>query len=412
ITAHDLELFIPRMLSRLFIEALMYGNLTKEQALDYMTSIQQQFHDKQYYQPLFSTMLLSRHCLMLPEESCGDQLRTKEQLGYIVFSGYDRSDYGSAQGFYITIQSSTKLDYVNLRIETYIDSIREYITTMSDDVYYKQREGYIIKKLEIPKSMSDQTPNSVHRRKLAVHVVPSPLVAAEIIQEQTTSTLVLTSPPITPSTPMSKDDGKRIRKLQRQQSITSKTIATPIEKLTVEPVICNLPIAKASDTSINQTESTNEIMIENIMKNEKQLMLPETVWLENIPKWKNALYCYPLAQSYANIDLSVSRKRYAKDGKNVPTSDWVFGHGRVSNATVETYFRTVKSSVLGQKTNLRPTDFLMQTYSHTLSRMKGKADDLNAKETWRRRVQSKTKNGRRGYYFSDEVSQTDACKLS
>ncbi|CAF1661259.1 unnamed protein product, partial [Didymodactylos carnosus] len=118
-------------------------------------------------------------------------------------------------------------------------------------------------------------PNSVHRRKLAVHVVPSPLVAAEIIQEQTTSILVLTSPPITPSTPMSKDDGKRIRKLQRQQSITSKTIATPIEKLTVEPVICNLPIAKALDTSINQTESTNEIMIENIMKNEKQLMLPE-----------------------------------------------------------------------------------------------------------------------------------------
>ncbi|CAF4506303.1 unnamed protein product, partial [Didymodactylos carnosus] len=54
----------------------------------------------------------------------------------------------------------------------------------------------------------------------------------------------------------------------------------------------------------------NEIMIENIMKNEKQLMLPETVWLENIPKWKNALYCYPLAQSYANIDLSVSRKRF------------------------------------------------------------------------------------------------------
>ncbi|CAF4521865.1 unnamed protein product [Didymodactylos carnosus] len=122
-------------------------------------------------------------------------------------------------------------------------------------------------------------------------------------------------------------------------------------------------------------------------------------------------------------------ERYAKDGKNVPTSDWAFGHGRVSNATVETYFRTVKSSVLGQKINLRPTDFLMQTYSHTLSRMKGdkfgvaqssrgrkkalsKADDLNAKETWRRCVQSKTKNGRRGYYFSDEVSQTNACKLS
>ncbi|CAF0843089.1 unnamed protein product [Didymodactylos carnosus] len=445
ITVHDLELFIPRMLSRFYIEALMYGNLTKEQALDYMTNIQQQFHNKQYYQPLFPTMLVNHRSLILPEgcnyaykqtndahqicaieiylqcfeqtlknnaimelfchlvkESCGDQLRTKEQLGYVVFSGYERSDSGNSQGFYITIQSSLKLDYVNLRIETYIDSIREYITTMSDDIYCKQREGYIIKKLEISKSMSEQgilwfneivkhqycfnrsqlqtdiiatlerqdllkfydhyiAPNSVHRRKLAVHVVPSPLVAAEIIQEPTTPTPVLTSPsiiastpmsngdakiirtlqrqqniisppitpstpiskddgtrirtlqrqqsimspPITPSTPMSKDDGTRIRTLQRQLSITSKTIATPIEKLTVEPVICNLPIAKALDAPMNQTESTNEIMIENIMKNEKQLTLPETVWLENIPKWKSTLSCYPLAQSYANIDLPV-----------------------------------------------------------------------------------------------------------
>ncbi|CAF1601723.1 unnamed protein product, partial [Didymodactylos carnosus] len=30
ITVHDLEVFIPRMLSRFYIDALMYGNITKE----------------------------------------------------------------------------------------------------------------------------------------------------------------------------------------------------------------------------------------------------------------------------------------------------------------------------------------------------------------------------------------------
>ncbi|CAF1194000.1 unnamed protein product [Didymodactylos carnosus] len=147
------------------------------------------------------------------------------------------------------------------------------------------------------------------------------------------------------------------------------------------------------------------------------------------PKIINLLYRWFAYIPFWSCIMTNFFERYAKDGKNVSTSDWEFGHGRVSNATVEKCFRTVKSSVLEYKINLRPADFLMRTYSHTLSRMKGdkfgvaqssrgrkkalsKADDLNAKETWWRRVQSKTKNGRRAYYFSNKVSQTNACKLS
>lgn len=112
----------------------------------------------------------------------------------------------------------------------------------------------------------------------------------------------------------------------------------------------------------------------------------------------------------------------------MPTDNWEFGYGRVSNASIETYFRTVKLSVLENHTNLRPTDFLIRNQKHILSRYKAdlfnvahsshgrkrkevQSHDLNAKETWRRRAPSNTK-GKRTYYFSDKISQTTACQLT
>ena len=121
--------------------------------------------------------------------------------------------------------------------------------------------------------------------------------------------------------------------------------------------------------------------------------------------------------------------RYAKDGGKQSAVDLEFGDGRVSNATVETYFRTVKHSVLKRTTNLRPTDFLTHMYKHTLSRYKGDlfgvsqsshgrqkvrdaADDLNVEDKWQRRGRSTTKRNRRACYFTDNLSRTNACRLS
>ena len=111
------------------------------------------------------------------------------------------------------------------------------------------------------------------------------------------------------------------------------------------------------------------------------------------------------------------------------TNDWKFGHGRLSNASIESYFRTVKASVLEKATKLRPTDFLMRNYKHTISRFKGdkfgvaqsshgrkkaqgEVHDLNVKEPWQRRPKQKTKDNRRAHHFNEKVSQTTACKIS
>ncbi|CAF0762387.1 unnamed protein product [Adineta steineri] len=185
ITVHDLDSFITRMLTRFFTNSLMYGNLTKDHALEYMSLIEQKFQEKRFYQPLFPSMWFNQRELILAEgcnyaytmlndghklhaieiylqcfeetlennalldlfchffhEPCFDQLRTKEQLGYVVSSGACRS-LGGVQGFAVIVQSAKKLDHVNQRIELFIDSIRDYISNMPDDVFKKQREGYM-----------------------------------------------------------------------------------------------------------------------------------------------------------------------------------------------------------------------------------------------------------------------------
>ncbi|UJR18241.1 hypothetical protein I4U23_005141 [Adineta vaga] len=197
ITSHDMEIFKQCLFTRFYVDSFMYGNLTKSQAIDYMRIFQEKFHKNHLFQPLFPNMWFTQRHLMLPEgcnfaytmlndgsctnaihiflqcfqqnlennalinlfshlihEACFNQLRTKEQLGYIVQSGVYRI-YG-AQGIQIIIQSTSELDYLNQRIELFLDSIREYIEQMSDDEFRKQRDAFIIKSTEIPKSMEDQ----------------------------------------------------------------------------------------------------------------------------------------------------------------------------------------------------------------------------------------------------------------
>ncbi|CAF4341375.1 unnamed protein product, partial [Rotaria sordida] len=64
ITIHDVESFITRILKRFYIDSLMYGNLTKNQAIEYMTLVKQKFQEKSFYQPLFPSMWFNQRGLI------------------------------------------------------------------------------------------------------------------------------------------------------------------------------------------------------------------------------------------------------------------------------------------------------------------------------------------------------------
>ncbi|CAF1425013.1 unnamed protein product [Adineta steineri] len=370
ITAHDLDSFISRMLTRFFTDSLMYGNLTKDHALEYMSLIEQKFQEKRFHQPLFPSMWFDQRELTLPEgcnyaykmlndahkiyaieiylqcfeetlknnavldlfchfvnEPCFDQLRTKEQLGYIVSSGARRSR--GVQGFEIIVQSARKLDYVNQRIELFIDSIRDYISNMPDDVFKKQREGYMVKKVEIPKSMHSQvykfwneieihqfcfnrpqleveiikslertdlvrfydhyiSLNSIHRRKLSVHVNPSAIALQgtndkETIINEDNELAVVTDEEL-PS-PANEENTETIIEGAVEHT----------DKLTEQPPIIDTITAKDSQEK------------EKIIS-EKQINLTKEEWIDNVHVWKSKMSCYPLAQSYEYIDIPVLYK--------------------------------------------------------------------------------------------------------
>lgn len=361
ITLEDMASFIPRMLRRLYTDSLMYGNLTKEQALDYMAHVQQVFQDKGFHQPLFPAMWFNQRELNLPEgcnfayrmlndahqlhaievyfqcfqqsfknnallelfchlvdEPCFDQLRTKEQLGYVVNSGARRSR--GVQGFRVIVQSARELDHVNQRIESFIASMRDYISSMSDETFQKQREGYIVKKTEIPKRMHSQANKfwneiithqfcfdrnrieseilktvekndilqfydhyisacSIYRRKLALHVDPSPKALEANSRNKD----------LTPS------DGQPTGSQDTSPSSSSTSVSPPEATSRDSSPVIEQP-ATVPDAS---TDSTTTATVD------EPIVLPPTQWIEHVHVWKSSLPCYPLAQSYEKIDIPV-----------------------------------------------------------------------------------------------------------
>ncbi|RUS32698.1 Metalloenzyme, LuxS/M16 peptidase-like protein [Jimgerdemannia flammicorona] len=196
LTADDIQLFFPSILTHLHMEALVHGNVTKEEALGMIRIVEDVMKPKL----LLPSQLVSHRSLLLPEggrfihqrdvmdknnvnsaieyycqvgdvtqvplrarlsllaqiaqEPCFDQLRTKEQLGYLVFSGV-RKQTGS-MGLRFIIQSEKDTVYLENRIEEFLSKLHAIIQEMSDEEYKAQVNSLIAKKLEKDKNLGQE----------------------------------------------------------------------------------------------------------------------------------------------------------------------------------------------------------------------------------------------------------------
>ncbi|CAL1547485.1 unnamed protein product [Lymnaea stagnalis] len=197
VTATNLQHFISQLLGKLFIEGLVFGNVTKAQSIQMTDMIERiliencntkpllpsqhrklrevqlpdgcYFLHKQknvvhesssievYYQcgqqNTESNILLELFCQVI-SEPCFNILRTKEQLGYIVFSGVRRSK--GVQGLRVIIQSSKPPQFVEGRIEAFIQKVEEILESMSNDEFNKHVTALSSKRLEKPKKLVQQ----------------------------------------------------------------------------------------------------------------------------------------------------------------------------------------------------------------------------------------------------------------
>ena len=89
-------------------------------------------------------------------EPAFDILRTKEQLGYIVFASRWSSPGASDTGLRIVIQSERDSTYLEERVEAFLDHMKGVLTEMSDEEFEQQKQGLEKNWSEVPKNMSEE----------------------------------------------------------------------------------------------------------------------------------------------------------------------------------------------------------------------------------------------------------------
>ncbi|PWN91280.1 hypothetical protein FA10DRAFT_249471 [Acaromyces ingoldii] len=196
--ADDVQRFLPDLLGRMHLEMLVHGNLSRTEAKDLLKMAEDILKPK----ALAPAELISHRSLLLPpgsnhsltvpvpndknvnssiehycqigdptdvplratlsmlaqiaSEPVFDQLRTKEQLGYLVFSSV-RKTIGS-MGFRILVQSERESAYLESRIEEfYRTTFSDLLRNMSEQDFLDQRESLIQKKLEVVKNLGEES---------------------------------------------------------------------------------------------------------------------------------------------------------------------------------------------------------------------------------------------------------------
>ncbi|KAK9241369.1 Metalloenzyme, LuxS/M16 peptidase-like protein [Lipomyces kononenkoae] len=197
LTAKDVQEFVPRMLSQFDTEVLVMGNVSKEDALNVAKLVDETLKHKS----LPASLGIRQRSLILPEassfaykrnlldennvNSCieyfcqvGDltnkrqravlgllgqiasepafnQLRTKEQLGYVVFSGVRNTK--TLDGLRVLVQSERTTEYLETRIDAFFDNLGKVIKDMSDEEYQKHVRSLVLKRKEKLKNLGEET---------------------------------------------------------------------------------------------------------------------------------------------------------------------------------------------------------------------------------------------------------------
>ncbi|WVQ66403.1 uncharacterized protein L199_004583 [Kwoniella botswanensis] len=198
VTSADVEAFGKEVLSRLFIETLIHGNTSPEGAKEIQNMVKKVLSPR----PLSASEIKAPRSLLTPpssehiwsldlpnkaevnsavvyhlhvgdptdvklrntlslfsqiaSEPAFDYLRTKQQLGYIVFSHASAS--AGSMGYSIIVQSEKPTELVENKIEYFLDNfLKESIDKMTEEEFEKHKLSLIQKKEEKPKNLSEES---------------------------------------------------------------------------------------------------------------------------------------------------------------------------------------------------------------------------------------------------------------
>jgi insulysin len=196
VTAEDVRLFYPLILAQGQIEVLAHGNLYKEEALRITDLAERTLRPRKLnanqipirrnliwptgsnfiYEKQLKDPANVNHCIeyslyagdrqnsdiraklmlisQMTDEPCFNQLRTIEQLGYVVFSGQSFQDTWA--GYRILIQSEKDCRYLEGRIENFLNIFEKTLEEMSEDDFEGHKRAAITKRLAKLKNLSQE----------------------------------------------------------------------------------------------------------------------------------------------------------------------------------------------------------------------------------------------------------------
>lgn len=197
ITAELVRQFQRAVLSQLHFDVYVHGNLYKEDALKLTDLIQSTLRPRELpptQWPIVRSMLFPpganytyrrmlkdpanvNHCIeywlyvgdkrdrnvrartllldQMTHEPGFDQLRTKEQLGYVVFTGVRAGP--TTYGFRALIQSEKTPQYLEWRIDEFLTNFAATLAAMSETEFESHKRSLINKRLEKPKNLDQET---------------------------------------------------------------------------------------------------------------------------------------------------------------------------------------------------------------------------------------------------------------
>lgn len=197
LTPEDISTFFPQLLRQFHIQVLCHGNMQKEDALRVTDLVESTLKPRALpaaQWPVTRDLILPEgsnytfqrtlgdpanvnHCIeyyvfvgsvidwvlrakmlllaQMTEEIGFDQLRTKEQLGYIVFTGYK---IGAATiGYRVIIQSERPTTYLEDRINAFLAFFGTSLENMSEEEFESHKKSLINKHLEKLKNLDQES---------------------------------------------------------------------------------------------------------------------------------------------------------------------------------------------------------------------------------------------------------------
>lgn len=197
LTAADVQQFYPHLLRQMHIENFVHGNLYKEDALKLSNLIESILKPRALPRtqwPIARSLIFPpggnyvyhktlkdpanvNHCIeyllfvgdksvrplraktllldQMTQEPAFDQLRTKEQLGYVVFSGARPTP--TTIGYRFIIQSEKTANYLESRIDSFLTGFKETLEKMTDAEFEGHKRSLITKRLEKLKNLDQES---------------------------------------------------------------------------------------------------------------------------------------------------------------------------------------------------------------------------------------------------------------